>query len=150
NSGDYNNPMMKSGGCREMYEDLLESVSTQFGEALAPARRFNTLLLECTEKLADLQLTSARTYSSIALDQARAALDISDMASLQAYFSNQLRIAETVSQKIAEDANTLLTLGQDFGAEIQKLAQENVVIFNRAAQGAQPGPTKATPTRKSA
>lgn len=120
-----------------MYEDLFENANQQFNEVLGPARRFNLLLLDGAEKLADLNLQSAHAYGEIALQQWRTATQISDAEGLRSYLSEQGKLAETVSQRITEDASRLASIGRDFGNELQKLAQDNVTVFRRTAEKAQ-------------
>lgn len=135
-----------------MYEDMFENVNQQFSEVLGPARRFNLLLLDSAEKLADLNLKSARAYGDLVLQQWRAATEISDVDGLRGYLSEQGKLAETMSQRLTEDANRLTNISRDFGTELQKLAQDNVTLLHRTAEKAQPAPTsgKAGSTRKSA
>lgn len=133
-----------------MYEEMFEKANAQFGEAMAPARKFNALLLDNMEKLANFQLEAVRSYTDLSLSQLRSALEISDAQSLQAYVSNQSKVAETFGQKLAEDANTLASLSKDFGAEVQKLAQENVTVLTQVAQSGQQKAAAAAKPRKSA
>ena len=117
-----------------MYNEILDKANAQFAELLNPAKKFNSLVVENLEKLASFQLDAAKSYSDLGLQQLRAALEVSDAASLQAYVSNQQKVAETVGKKLTEDANTLAALSKDFGAEVQKLAQENVTVLSQFAQ----------------
>jgi phasin family protein len=134
-----------------MYDEIIDKTGARFNELLTPARKFNAVLIENLEKLAGFQLEAARSYSELGLNQLRSALEITDAQSLQAFISNQSKVVETFGQRVAEDANTLANLSKDFGAELQKLAQENVVVLGQAAQDAQPKVAAAKPqARKSA
>lgn len=133
-----------------MYEDLFGNVNQQFTEVLGPARRFNLLLLEGAEKLADLNLKSARAYGDLALQQWRAATEVADMESLRSYLSEQGKVVETVSQRLTEDANRLVNISRDFSTELQKLAQDNVTLFRRNAEKASANAASAASATASA
>jgi|HigsolmetaGSP11D_1036233.scaffolds.fasta_scaffold02179_4 phasin family protein len=133
-----------------MYDDILSKASERLNELLAPSRKFNALLVDNLDKFAKFQLESARVYTDLALEQLRAALQVSDADSLQTFVSSQRKIAEEVSKKLASDAETVASLSKDFTAEVQKLAQENVAVlalFTPAKTAAAP---KAAPARKTA
>ncbi len=120
-----------------MYEEMLKNANAQFGELLAPARKLNALLLDNAEKLSSFQLEAMRSYLDLSLSQVRGALEVNDIQSLQAYVGNQSKVAETFGQKLSEDASNLAHMGKEFGAEVQKLAQENVAVFSQATQNVQ-------------
>ncbi|WP_193222310.1 phasin family protein [Alkalilimnicola sp. S0819] len=131
-----------------MYQDLFNNGTAQFENLFAPARKFNSALVDHLEKLTRFQLETAKSYADMSVEQLRAALEVNDVDSLQAYVSKQSGVASTLSKKLGEDANTLAGLGKDFAQELQQLTQENVSVFAEAAQ-----PKKAAPraaARKSA
>ncbi|WP_181919221.1 phasin family protein [Alkalilimnicola ehrlichii] len=132
-----------------MFQDVLDRTHAQFAELLAPARKLNGLLLDNIEKLTQFQLEAVRAYSSLGFQQLRASCDISSAQGFQEYLSNQTKVAETLSKKLADDANTLTNLSKNFGEELQKFAQENVTVLHPVAQPTtKPASTKAS--RKSA
>ena len=135
-----------------MFENIFEKTNVQFAELLGPARKFNALVLDNLEKVANFQLEAARSYTGLGIEQLRSALEVSDAQSLQAYVASQQKAAEAVSKKLSSDAETLAALSKDFTVEVQKLAQENVTSLaqfaqNKAAKAAAP---KAAPARKTA
>lgn len=117
-----------------MYEQIVAQFNNQFGNVLAPAQKFNALVVANVEKLVQFQLAAVETYSQIGLQQLRAALEVRDPQSLQAYVSNQQQVAKVVGEKLANDAKALAGLGQAFGAEVQQLVKENVALLGEGFQ----------------
>lgn len=128
-----------------MFEEIFEKTNAQLNDLLAPAKKFNALVVDNFEKLAQFQLDAVRSYTDLGLEQLRAALEVSDAASLQAYVSNQQKVAETVGKKLTADAETLANLSKSFTVEVQKLAQENVTNLAQFAQAKAKAAAKTAP-----
>jgi phasin family protein len=134
-----------------MFEEMFQKTNVQFGELFAPARKFNALVVDNLEKVTKFQLEALRSYADLGIEQLRGALEVNDAQSLQAYVSNQQKVAETVSKKLSSDAETFAALSKDFTVEVQKLAQENVTSLTQFAQNkAKAAAPKAAPARKTA
>jgi len=135
-----------------MYEEILAKTGDRLNELLAPSRKFNALLIDNLDKFTKFQLDSARAYADLGLEQLRAALQISDANSLQTFVSNQQKLVEAVSKKLASDAETVAALSKDFTAEVQKLAQENASALTLFAKNKAPAPAAkpAAAARKTA
>lgn len=116
-----------------MYEDFIKQANTQFEQLFAPQRKLGGLYVDYVAKLTNYQMEAAKAYSDLGVEQLRALAKVSDAKSLQAFVENQSKTAKTLSEKLSQDANTLAGFGKDFGAELQKLAQENVSTFGKAA-----------------
>lgn len=116
------------------FQDLFTKSTAQLASLTAPAKKLNALAVDNFEKLAQFQLENAKAYTDLSVEQLRAALDVNDAKSLQAFVSNQQKVAKTVGEKLTADAQTLAALGKQFATEVQKLAQENVATFANAAQ----------------
>ncbi len=127
-----------------MNEELIQKANEQWTQAAEPTRKLAALMVDHLEKVAHLNLDTARAYTDLALEQARGALEIKDPKSFQEYVSNQGKVANTVSRKITEDANTLASLGKSFGEEVQKLTQENVTVLSEFAKGQESKPKGRT------
>ncbi len=119
-----------------MYEDIINKTQAQFQDAFAPAKKFSSLLIDQIAKVTDFQVNALRSYADLSIEQLRAASKVSDQKSLQDYVSNQSKVAKTVGEKLTADANTLADFGKEFGAEVQKLAQENAVVFGKFGKAA--------------
>lgn len=116
------------------FDNLFGNTTAQLTALTAPVKKFNALAVDNLEKLARLQLDTVKSYTDLSLTQLRAALDVSDVQSLQAYVSNQQETAKVVSEKLAKDAAVYGDLAKQFATEVQKLAQEQVQGFSGLAQ----------------
>lgn len=115
------------------FEDLFKT-NAQFATLTAQAKKFNALALSNLEKLTQLQLDNAKSYTDLGLNQLRAALEVNDAQSLQAYVSNQQQLAKSVGEKIAKDASVYGDLAKQFATEVQKLAQEQAQSLSGLVQ----------------
>jgi len=130
-----------------MYQELFGKGTAQLEDLMVPARKFQGLLVDHFGKLADFQMDALRAYTDMGLEQLRAVKNIDDAKSFQDYIAGQSKVAKTLSEKLSQDVNTLTALSKDFGAEVQKLAQENTVALGQAGKSkaaATPAPQKAT------
>ncbi len=128
-----------------MYQELFGKSTAQLEDLIAPARKFQGLVVDHFTKLADFQLDALRAYTDLGLEQLRAVKNVGDAKSFQDYVSSQSKVAKTVGDKVTKDVNTLAALNKDFTAEVQKLAQENVAKFGQAAKPAAPKAAAAKP-----
>lgn len=131
-----------------MYEDMFGKANAQLSDLLAPSRKLNTLLVDNMERMARFQLDALQHYTELNLKQMRAALSAGEAGSLQEYFDQQREAAGALSQKLSEDARTLAGIGQEFSAELQKLAQDNVRAMGQYASAAQPEKEAGKTSRK--
>lgn len=116
------------------FEDLFSKSTAQLASLAAPVKKFNALAVDNLEKLARLQLDNVKSYTDLGLTQLRAALEVSDVQSLQTYVSNQQETVKAVGEKLVKDAAVYGDLAKQFAAEVQKLAQEQVQSFSGLAQ----------------
>lgn len=129
-----------------MYQDFFKQTNVDFDRFVAPVRKFNALVVDHAEKLAQFQLEAAQSYTSLSLENLRSALEIKQPQDLQQYVGRQQAVAETVGKKLSDDANALAGLNKGFVEQMQKLAQENATSLN----GSSKAPAKKAPARKSA
>ncbi len=118
-------------------QDSINNATQQLHRLMEPTRKMNALILEHTQKIAHLNIEAARSYTDLAMEQMRSALEVRDPEGFQSYLSNQGKVAQTVSNKVSEDVSTLADIGKNMGEEVQKLAQENVSVLTEAVQGQQ-------------
>ncbi|HET8701288.1 MAG TPA: phasin family protein [Nitrococcus sp.] len=112
-----------------MYEGLFTDVSASFGQFLAPARKFNSLIIENAGKVAEFQINAAQSYTDIGLKRFREALRVSNVADLQRLMASQNETNRTLAAKFLADTHMLVNLGQDFSKEIQKFLAEDIAAF---------------------
>ncbi|MBK1727184.1 phasin family protein [Halorhodospira neutriphila] len=116
-----------------MQEQLNQSTQ-QLQKALEPTRKLNALLLDHTEKLIHLNLDAARSYTALAMEQMRSALEIRDPEALQGYLNSQTKVAQTVGNRLSQDTNAIAELSKEMGEQVQQIAQENVSALTEAVQ----------------
>ncbi|MBA1146445.1 phasin family protein [Ectothiorhodospiraceae bacterium WFHF3C12] len=102
-----------------------ESAEKFFG----PMREMATLNVDYLEKVAELQMDAAKAYADLGLKQVRAATSVSDVQGLQDYVKAQGETVNTVSKRVQEDAQKVVTLSKDYADKAQKLAQSNASSF---------------------
>lgn len=125
-----------------MYEKLLSQLTEQSQKFAMPVNEITTLTVGYIEKLSQFQVNAVKSYTDLGMDQLKNAAEIKDAESLQAFIQKQKDVASSVSQKIAEDAQTLAKMGEVFATDIQSLAQKDLARlsemtapFLAAAQG---------------
>ena len=116
-------------------QDQLNKSMQQFQKMMEPSRKLNALLLDHAEKVAHLNIEAARSYTELAMEQMRKALEVRDPESFQSYLNDQGKVVQTVSNKITEDATQLADISKSTGEEVQKLAQENVAVISETVKG---------------
>ncbi|ABM62762.1 phasin family protein [Halorhodospira halophila] len=116
-------------------QDQLNKSMQQFQKMMEPSRKLNALLLEHAEKVAHLNLEAARSYTDLAMEQMRKAMEVRDPESFQSYLNDQGKVVQTMSNKLTENASTLADISKNMGEEVQKIAQENVSALTETMQG---------------
>ena len=106
-----------------MKNEALFAPSEKF---MAPAKEFNKLALENTEKLVNMQIASMQSYTMLGLENWKSALEVTDVASLQEYAGKQREMAQVMTRKLAEDAKAVAELGNGYFAEARKIVQNGV------------------------
>lgn len=109
-----------------MYEKLLSQLTEQSQKFAMPVNEITTLTVGYIEKLSQFQVNAVKSYTDLGMDQLKNAAEIKDAESLQAFIQKQKDVASSVSQKIAEDAQTLAKMGEVFATDIQSLAQKDL------------------------
>lgn len=104
------------------WNEQIEKLGAGFG----PARDAAKLGVDHLEKLVALQLDAAQSYAELAVKEARAALDVNDTESLQAYLKRQQELGNTIGTRVKGDAEKVVSLNKAFVDQIQKIAKQNV------------------------
>ncbi len=109
-----------------MTDKMIDTMNEQALKLMAPMKEFNQLAVAKAEKLAHLQLASLQDYSDMSIAQLRAALEVSDTESLQAYVAKQSEFIKHLGEKLAADARAVAELSKEFGEEAQQLGKKSV------------------------
>ncbi|MCB1824966.1 MAG: phasin family protein [Candidatus Competibacteraceae bacterium] len=91
-----------------------------------PLVKANKLMVENIEKMMLFQMNSLKTYLDIGINQMRAAAEINDVKSLQSFYKRQTDIAQTVQQKILNDARLMSDLAARFKTEMDGLTKTSL------------------------
>lgn len=116
------------------YQFFLSQLGRQTHTLTTPACRFGALLLESTGKLACTQIEFVRSCGEVGLEQVHGALGATDPFGLQAFLAAQQRLAEELNARLARGTRSLVTVGELFGADVQKLAKESVGLLAGVGQ----------------
>lgn len=118
-----------------MAEQAITQVNKQFEKTvLGPARSYAALVTEHAETLASIQLDAAKAYTDLALNQVRAAADISDAEGVKNYVAGQSDVARQVSDRVKKDVEKLASANQSFVRKAQKLTEDSVATARKTAE----------------
>ncbi|THB67041.1 MAG: phasin family protein [Gammaproteobacteria bacterium] len=109
-----------------MYDNLLQQLSEQSQKMAEPVSEITSLAVDYIEKISQFQVNAVKAYTELGMEQLKNAASIKDPESLQSFIGQQTDMAQTVSKKIAEDAQSLAKLGEVFAADIQSLAKKDL------------------------
>lgn len=88
-----------------------------------PLVRTNKLFAANLEKMVVFQMNALKSYLDIGLNQMKAAAEITDVQSLQDFYKRQSEIAQTVQQKLMNDARAMSDMAARFKVEMDNLAK---------------------------
>ena len=88
----------------------------------APVVKANKLAVASLEKLVALQLSTLQSYTDLTIARLKAAAEVTDLKSLQAFAADQVELAKSLGQKLMDDAKAYADLGAGVKAEFDKLA----------------------------
>lgn len=109
-----------------MTQDAMAHLSGQYQNVLAPIIKVNKLAAANLETLVNFQTNALQSYVDLAISRMRAAADINDATSLQAFLSGQAEVFTRLQQQFVDDANVLGELIARFKAEFDQLAQDSL------------------------
>lgn len=110
-----------------MYEDTINRYT-------APAREFQSLVLENTGKLAHLQFESARAYTEMGLKSLRDGFAVRDGNDFQSYVASRQEVVRDFVAKAQDDAQSIVGLQQEFGQSLQRLLETNSRSLTEAVE----------------
>jgi phasin family protein len=109
-----------------MNKEIFPTLVEQTNKAFAPVQELNRSVVDNTEKLVALQISSVQSYYSLGFSLLRAALEVKDAETLQAYIAKQNELVKSAGEKFVGDAKAVAELGRDFSAKAQELSEESV------------------------
>jgi phasin family protein len=112
-----------------MPDDVLANftkMSSQYQNFLAPMIKANKLSAANLEMLVNFQMSTLQSYIDMAMTRMKAAAEINDPPSLQAFINSQAENMARLNQKFMDDSKALGDLMGRFKAEFDKLAQASL------------------------
>ncbi len=109
-----------------MYTDLLKTLTERNEKFLSPVLKFNQLVAQNIEQLANIQVNAVQSFSSTSVAQVKAAAEVTDVQSLFEYNASQMSVLNNISQQMIEDGQKLSNLGQEFKENLETLTKENL------------------------
>lgn len=111
-----------------MANDVLANMSSQYQNLMTPVLRANKLSAANLEALVNFQMSALQSYVDMAMARMKAAADINDPASLQAFLTSQAETISSLNQKFMDDTKALGDLMGRFKAEFDKLIKESLPV----------------------
>lgn len=111
-----------------MANEVLANMSSQYQNLMTPVLRANKLSAANLEALVNFQMSALQSYVDMAMARMKAAADINDPASLQAFLTSQAETISSLNQKFMDDTKALGDLMGRFKAEFDKLIKESLPV----------------------
>ncbi|MDQ5911486.1 MAG: hypothetical protein QG599_3584 [Pseudomonadota bacterium] len=111
-----------------MANEMFANLSAPYQNLMGPALKANKLSAANLEALVNFQMNSLQSYVDMAMARMKAAADISDPASLQAFLTSQAETISSLNQKFMDDSKALGDLMGRFKTEFDKLVQESMTV----------------------
>lgn len=109
-----------------MYDKAFTDAFEQSRNFLFPVTRTNKLAVAQLEKLFGFQLSVFQDYAGLAMKQLKSAAEVRNVQDLQDYLSGQIKLVNTLQQKLLDDMQALFDLSAGFKAEYDKLVTDNI------------------------
>ncbi len=113
-----------------MTHDAMTPMSEQYQNLLAPVIKANKLSAANLETLVNFQMSALQSYVDMAINRMKAAAEISDPASLQAFMTGQAEAIASLQRKFMDDARILSELTARFKAEFDQLARDSLSVMD--------------------
>ena len=119
-----------------MNADILNNVTKQFEQFVAPVRQFAELSLSHAEKVTAFQTEAVRDYITFGVGYAKEAATIDSPEKLQKWVSGRANAVQTMGKRVGDDVQTLVGLNRDYAEETGKLTRKQVETAAKAAKKA--------------
>lgn len=106
-----------------MSNDMLVKMVEQYQTFLESAIKANQLSVSSVEALVNFQMNASVSRLDSYISLARAAADINDIASYQAFLERQVDTSLSLQQKFSADAKILAEMMNNFKAEFDKVIE---------------------------
>ena len=113
-----------------MSNDALAKMAEQYQSFLGPVIKANKLSAVNLEALVNFQMSALQSYVDMAINRMKAAAEISDPASLQAFMTGQAEAIASLQRKFMDDARILSELTARFKAEFDQLARDSLSVMD--------------------
>lgn len=100
---------------------------------VSPMRSFTLTALDYYDQLFSAQMDAVRTYSDMAISQARTWLDVKDTDSFKKAMESQQKTASDFMERVKGDTEKVSSISQSFAKDSQKQAEKNT---NKAVETA--------------
>ena len=101
-----------------------EAYTAQAEKLIRPVREIHAAAVDQTGKLVKMQISALQSYAEFAITHWRAALEVKDPDSMKDFAVKHREFVETVAEKAARDARSVIELGNDCTAAVQKVLRE--------------------------
>ncbi|AVQ87978.1 MULTISPECIES: phasin family protein [Plesiomonas] len=109
-----------------MSTEIFKTFADQAQNFYAPVYKYNRLLTENLEQLSKVQLSAAKAYSELGLEQIKAVGDIKDPQSLVAFGNKQLELVNKISKQLLDDTQKLSSMNEQFKKELETLTKDQL------------------------
>jgi phasin family protein len=116
-----------------MYDDVLSKLFANPQALPNVLSNASQLVVSNMEKWTALQMNAWQSYVDLGLEQVRAAAQATDAKGLQEFYKLQAEAANSVRQRLMDDAKAVADLGVDFKAGLDALVKECVAGGVKAA-----------------
>lgn len=116
--------------------DILSSMNDQSQKVLSSLQKLNKRAVADVEKLVQHRMGSLQAYSDLYVSNLKAAAEVNDFKDLQAFLNNQGELTRKAMEKLANDAQEVVTMNVRFMAEAQSIAQQISKVGSKPAKAA--------------
>ncbi|ROS05293.1 phasin family protein [Sinobacterium caligoides] len=134
----------------------MENASLLFGSLAGNGKglvgmleKLNCLAIDSVEKVAALQLESAKYYTEIGIDQMRAVSGIRDASAAKEYATSSVGVVTQVNNKILEDSKKIIAANVELRGQVIDIVKGGL-SEKGAEQAADSKPAKSTAKKASA
>jgi phasin family protein len=107
-----------------MYAEMISAVSGSMRNVFGPAQKVNELVVAHLEKVAAIQLESAKSLANLGIAQMKAAGAVNDPWSVFGFMAKQGTYATKLGEQLVADAQKMRELSGDFMEKAQTVAKE--------------------------
>jgi len=111
-----------------MFAQMLNNVTEQSKSFIEPTLEFNRIAFSQAQKLGAKQLELVNEYAKLGLGQLEKASKIQSLDDVKNAGEEQLKTAGDISQKLINDANEMVALGQEMSEEWKSFIESKLQV----------------------